>query len=79
MRKKICIVGQGEGGNAKLWFDFLSEHKEFIDTKCILSFVCKNQRQFPANFKVFSPYGKKKTILPTFSVSYTHLTLPTKA
>ncbi|MDC7175113.1 hypothetical protein PQH01_03545 [Bacteroides cellulosilyticus] len=66
MRKKICIVGQGEGGNAKLWFDFLSEHKEFIDTKCILSFVCKNQRQFPANFKVFSPYGKKKTILPTF-------------
>ena len=54
---KICILGQGTGGNAVLWFDLFNRHlAEFPKVKG-LTYVCRTPCTLKADFPTVRPYG----------------------
>jgi glycosyltransferase involved in cell wall biosynthesis len=60
---KLCIVGQGTGGNASIWFDYFNSKNKKTD-RVKITFICRTIRTLEANFKIIAPYGNGKT--PSF-------------
>jgi len=56
----LCMVGQCQGGNAVLWFELfnndLHKYKDIEE----FTYICRNENELTANFKVEELYGKKK-------------------
>jgi glycosyltransferase involved in cell wall biosynthesis len=60
---KLCIVGQGTGGNASIWFDYFnSTQSKYNPVK--VTFICRTVRTLEAKFKIIAPYGTGK--IPSF-------------
>lgn len=56
----ICFFGQGTGGNAVLWFDYLNKHLCDHSEISQFTFVCRTVCTLDANFHVLKPYGTGK-------------------
>ena len=57
---KICMSGQCDGGNAKLWFDLFNNHLPAIEDIKKITYICNNPNTMKHyDFKVINLYGKK--------------------
>ncbi|MDU0114567.1 hypothetical protein RT723_16535 [Psychrosphaera aquimarina] len=60
---KLCIVGQGTGGNASIWFDYFNSTQNKSNPVDV-TFICRTVKTLEAKFKIIAPYGNGK--IPSF-------------
>jgi glycosyltransferase involved in cell wall biosynthesis len=56
----ICILGQGTGGNARLWFDFWNKHLGDFPEIEKFTLVCRNKLTLDASFNTVAAYGTNR-------------------
>jgi glycosyltransferase involved in cell wall biosynthesis len=60
-KMKICVFGQCQGGNAKLWFDLFENEVKQNQSIEDLTYICRNSNDFTSkNFKIINLYGLNK-------------------
>ena len=57
---KLCVYGQGTGGNAALWFEFYNHHLSDYSELEKLTYVCRTPCTLHADFETVKPYGNGK-------------------
>lgn len=63
---KICVFGQGTGGNAAIWFDLFNNRLAEYPAVEKLVYVCRTPCTLSADFPVITPYGSGNIPSPIY-------------